>query len=257
MRSPFLLLPTLLGLILGPPDAIAQSEQSISFEFKQCNEDVLALRVDPEPVEQAVGPEFPLFLVEGRAAIAIMVQDCSQYWIDGEDLGPNQHVHILVRIEGPADVRPVVGAQRTDPTMTWFSLFAGSTNPRGRAARMASGTAPEPIDAVSIDPLGWPRGGRVTLGPDLGFAWSVPTAEPSSLLMGVNHDIYVRDAAGNSLLKRIQAIGKLVAEPSTGTLEVVGTHELGNLIGPGRYPVLVYTLFPIWARGNLGETAAR
>lgn len=256
MKPPFLL-PILLCLIVGSADAIAQTERSVSYEFKQCDEDVILLRVDPQRAERAVGPEFTLHLVEGKAVVAIMVQDCSQYWIDGRDLGANQHVHILVRIEGPADVRSVVGAQRTDTTMTWLNLFAGSTNPRGRAARMASGTAPEPIESAALDPLGWPRGGRVELGPDQRFAWNVPTANPSLLLLGVNHDIYVRGPAGDTLMKRIQAIARLVAEPSMGTLEVQGAAELGDLIGAGRYSALVYTLFPIWARGNLGESVTR
>lgn len=122
---------------------------------------------------------------------------------------------------------------------------------------MASGTAPEPIDAVTLDPLGWPRGGRVSIGADVRFLWNVPTAEPSGLLMGVNHDIYVRTPDGTHVSKRIQALGKLVATPTGGMLELEGTGMLGGVVGAGQYPVLVYTLFPLWARGNLGEPTRR
>lgn len=256
MRSatPFVL--GVMGLMLVPSRAGAQAEHRVSFEIKQCNEDVIGLRVDPDPIQDMVGPEFSLSLDEGMARVAIMVQDCSQYWIDGEDLGPNQHVHILARIEGPADVRPVVGAEQTEPTMTWFSLFAGSTNPRGRAARMASRTAPEPIESVSLDPPGAPRGGEVTLGPDLHFSWTVPEAAPSTRLMGVNHDIYLRHD-GDIVYKRIQAVANLVAAPSPGALELAGTSELAEVIGAGRHPALVYTLFPVWARGDLGLEPTR
>ncbi len=231
----------------------AQSGNGTNFEFKQCNEDVIAFRVDPKPIQRAVGEEFTLLLSEGKAMVAILVQDCEQYWIDGENLGSNHHVHLLARIKGPTDVRPVIGAAQTEETLTWFSLFAGSTNPRDQEARKASHTAPKQIVEVSLDPIGSMRGGRVVISPDLNFTWKAGVAEESPHLGGYNHDIYVRDERGNIILKRIQAIGKLVAKPVQGILTVQGNDALAEVIEAGQYPALVYTIFPIWARGNLGE----
>lgn len=233
--------------------ALAQTAPQRNYEWKQCNEDVLGLRVDPAPLRRILGTGFSPLLEDDRAQLAIMVQDCSQYWIDGESLGPNQMIHVLVRIEGPGNLQPVVGAQRTEPTFTWFSLYAGSNNPRDQAARMASGTAPAVIRAVSLDPPKWPRGGTANLEADLQISWSIAHAEESALLMGVNHDVYVRDDSGNIVLKRIQAIGNLVAAPSPGLLEVDGDSNLTELIGKGDHPVRIYSFFPIWARGTLGE----
>ena len=252
MKASNLALVILASLILGSLHAEAQPERTKNFLFKQCDEDVLVLRVDPDRLRQIVEPDFSLMLEEGKAAIAIMVQDCSQYWVDGEDLGENQHVHILAMVEGRGDTRPVVGTAQTRPTMTWFSLFAGSTNARGREARMASRTSPEPIEAVSLDPARWPRGGKVALRPGSSFSWSVPTASPTKQVLGVNHDIYVRDSNGDLVYKQVQATGNLVAVPSPGTLDVAAATDLAGVIGAGRYPVLVYTLFPIWARATLG-----
>jgi len=50
------------------------------------------------------------------------------------------------------DVRPVVGAQQTRPTMTWLSLFDGSANLQARETRIAAGSVQVPIESVSLDP---------------------------------------------------------------------------------------------------------
>lgn len=255
MKSSKFIAGTLLGLLYLTSPVVAQSERSPSFEWKQCDEDVLGLRIDAAPVQEAVGSDHTLALENGKAVVAIMIQDCPQYWIDGTDLGPNQMVHVLARIEGPDDVRPVVGAHDTEPTMSWFGLFTGSTNPSDREARMASGTAPERIEFASLDSPGFPRGGRVIVGPDSSISWSIQSAPQAARLMGVNHDIYVKDGDGRTVLKRVQAIGNLVAVPSPGTLNVEGQAGLGGVIGPGRHPTMVYMLFPVWARAILGEVA--
>jgi hypothetical protein len=172
MRSLKLFL-SLAVVLLSAGHVAAQQESAKNFVFKQCNQDVLAMRVDPEPLQERVPPDLTLLLDEGKASVSIIVQDCSQFWFDGENLGPNQHNHVWVRVEGPEDVRPVVGAQETWPTFSWFSLFIGSTNPRDREVRRASGSVAEPIEGLSVDPPEWPRGGRVVLGPDMSYSWHV------------------------------------------------------------------------------------
>lgn len=252
MRASRLFL-SLAAVLLGAGHVGAQQERAKNFVFKECDQDVIGMRVDPEPLQELVSPDLALLLDEGKARVAIVVQDCSQFWIDGENVGPNQHNHVWVRVEGPDDVRSVVGAQETWPTMTWFSLFIGSTNPRDREVRRASGSLAEPIEGLSLDPPEWPRGGRVILGPDMSYSWRVPSAERFHRLIGVNHDIYERADDGRLFLKRIQALVNATAAPSEGTLEVVGGVDPGKLIGAGSYPVLVYTFFPVWARSTVGE----
>ncbi len=247
------LVAALLVTVLLGTQTQAQSERPLKFLSKQCNEDAIELHLDPRPFQDFVGSEFSLVLEEGKARVLIVVQDCSQYWIDGEDLGPTQDIHIWVLINGIEDVRPVVGAQRTLPTRTWFTLFLGSTNPRVRAAKKASGTMVAPIDGVFIAPPGPQRSGRVSLGRNLNYSWSVLSpATPLAQLVGLNHDVYTRNSAGNVVLNRVQALMHVSAGPSQGTLKVIGGTDAPRLIDPGTYQVSVSTFFPMWSRATLG-----
>ena len=256
MKPSQFLLAAVVTIFPFATEVAAQSESATNYLWKQCNEDVLELHLDPEPFDEVLGSQFSMALEEGKARVLIIVQDCSQYWIDGEDLGPTQHAHVWVSIDGPQDVVTVVGAQHTLPTATWFSLSAGSNNPRDREARMASGTGPAPIDEVSLDRAASQRGGEVALSEDRGYSWETsPVARPAGVV-GVNHVVYVRDPLSRTVVKRIQALGP-VAGPSEGTLEVVGGIDPSRLIGTGTYPVSVYSFFPIWARATLGEMPSK
>jgi len=235
----------------------AQSQRPLHFLSKQCNEDAVQVLVDPRPFQDFVGSEFPLKLEEGKARVVIVVHDCSQYWMDGEDVGPTQEVQVWVSIRGPEDVRPVVGAEQTLPTKTWFSLFSGSNNPRVRTAKTASGTAQAQIEGVLLDAPGRQRHGRVSLSKGLHYSWEVLDATPLSRLVGVNNDVYVRDSAGNVVLNRIQVLLHMCAGPSKATLTVVGGTNPLPLISPGTYPALVTTFFPMWSRATLGLAPSR
>jgi hypothetical protein len=237
--------------------ADAQSQRPLHFLSKQCNEDAVQVLVDPRPFQDFVGSEFPLKLEEGKARVVIVVHDCSQYWMDGEDVGPTQEVQVWVSIRGPEDVRPVVGAEQTLPTMTWFSLFSGSNNPRVRTAKTASGTAQAQIEGVLLDAPGPQRHGRVSLSKGLHYSWEVLDATPLSRLVGVNNDVYVRDSAGNVVLNRIQVLLHMCAGRSKATLTVVGATNPLPLISPGTYPALVTTFFPMWSRATLGLAPSR
>jgi hypothetical protein len=237
--------------VLLAAQADAQSERPQHFLTKQCNEDVVQVHLDPRPFQDLVGSDFSVVLEEGKARVQILVQDCSQYWINGESLGPNQEIHVWLLIEGLKDVRPVVGAQQTRPTMTWFSLFDGSTNRKARVARMAAGSVQVPIESVSLDPPGPKRGGRVSFDRNLTYAWDVVSAVPAVRLVGVNHDVYTRYSTGKVVLNHIQALLNVSATGSRGTLEVVGSTDILPLIIAGTYPVSVNTFFPMWTRGKL------
>jgi hypothetical protein len=231
----------------------AQSERPLHFLSKQCNEDAIELRLDPGPFQDFVGSEFSLVLEEGKARVVIVVQNCSQYWIDGDDIGPTQDIHVWVSIRGPEDLRTVIGAERTLPTRTWFYVFAGSSNPRVREAKKAAGTTVAPIEGVFLDPPGPDRGGQVFLNEDLNYSWEVESpSKPPAYLLGLNHDIYTRDSDGNIVLNQVQALMHVSAGQSTGTLKVVGETNTLPLIGAGNYIVLVQTFFPMWSRATLG-----
>jgi predicted ester cyclase len=262
MRSSRLMIFTLVMVISCARQTAAQSEDRRNFLFKQCDEHALGFRADPQPFQEFVGPEFTLALEDGKARIAIIIQDCSQYWVDGINLGDNRHAHVWVQLEGPQDVQPVVGAERTLPTMTWFSLSAGSTNARDFDARKKSGTSPTLIDEIVLNLSGTEQGGSVTFAEELSYSWTVSSeltdgglaAEISSVrLLGVNHIVYVRDSSGELVIKRIQALCNVAPSPKKGILNVLGGTDPGRLISSGTYPVLVYTFLPLWARVNLGE----
>jgi hypothetical protein len=235
----------------------AQSQRPLHFLTKQCNEEVIQVHLDPRPFQDFVGSDFSVVLEEGKARLQILVQDCSEYWIDGENLGPNQEIHVWLLIDGLKDVRPVVGAQQTRPTMTWLSLFDGSTNRRAREARMTAGSVQVPIESVSLDPPGSKRGGRVIFDQNLTYSWEVVSEVPPVRLVGVNHDIYTKDSAGNIFLNHIQALLHVSAIGSPGVLEVMGSTVLLPLIKTGTYRVSVSTFFPMWTRGTLGVLAPR
>lgn len=122
---------------------------------------------------------------------------------------------------------------------------------------MASGTAQARIEGVFLDPPGPRRAGRVSLSKDLHYSWDVSDAMPLSRLVGLNHDVYVRDPAGNVVLNRIQALMHVSAGPSRATLTVAGGTNPLPLISPGTYPVSVTTFFPMWSRATLGLAPSR
>jgi hypothetical protein len=242
--------------------AASRSEYQRNFLYKQCNEDVLGFRVNPGPIQHYIGNEFPLLLDDGKAVVCIIIQDCSQYWVDGQDLGPNKHAHVLVQIEGPRDIKPVVGAEVTLPTMTWFSLSTGSTNPRDFEARKKSGTSPTPIEDVVLDLSDANRGGRVTFADGLAYSWTVSSEKShaglapmisSARLVGVNQVIYVKSSSGRVVIKRPQALANVAGGPCKGLLNVIGGTDPSRLIGSGTYPILVHTFLPVWVQETLGE----
>jgi hypothetical protein len=206
-----------------------------TFLWKQCDEVVLGLRVDPEHIRSVVEPEFSMALDDGEARVVIMAQDCSQYWLDGEKLEPTQ---------------PVVGTQRTMPTMNWFALFTGSTNARDRERRAASRVSTGPIEGISLERT---EVGSVTVGDDQRYSWRLPVADGPIRVLGFNHEIYSRDDAGGLAFKRVQAIVRMVGDPVSGTLKAPHGVDPGGWVAPGTYPVRAFTLLPAWARATLGE----
>ncbi len=253
MNAPSRLLMTMTAIILLGQSVDAQSHHQLMYATRQCNEYALELLLDPRPFQDFVGTDVPLALVEGKARVVIVVHDCSQLWINGQDLGPAQEVRVWVSIRGLDDVRPVVGAEKTPPTRTWFSLFEGSNNPQVCEVKTAVGIAETPVDSVSLDPPGPQRGGRVYLKGTLAFSWRVTSpAEPSTRLLGLNHDVYRRDSTGSVVLNRIQALMHVAADSSPGTLEVVARAGVLPLISPGTYPVSVRIFYPMWSRATLG-----
>ncbi len=243
----------LTAIVLLGQSVDAQSPHQLMYATRQCNEYALELLLDPRPFQDFVGADFPLALVEGKARIVIVVHDCSQLWINGQDLGRGQEVRVWVSICGLDDVRPVVGAEKTPPTRTWFTLFEGSSNPQVCGVKMAVGIAETPIDSVSLDSPGPQRGGRVYLNGALAFSWRVTSpVAPSFRLLGLNHDVYRRDSTGSVVLNRIQALMDVAADSSPGTLEVMGPAGVLPLVNPGTYPVSVRIFFPMWSRATLG-----
>jgi hypothetical protein len=227
-------------------------ERPLQFMSKQCNEDAIRVRLAPQLFQRMVAPGVSLALEEGQALLLILAQDCSEYWIDGQNLGPTQEMHMWLSIEGAKGTRPVVGAEVTRVTMTWFRLFHGSTNPRARTARTVAGNVETAIEGVSLDVPGTKRGGRVLLTRNLTYSWRTVSAVPPARLVGINHDVLNKTSTGDIVLDRIQALVHAVASASQGTLEVTGDTAMLPWVRAGSYPISVNTFFPIWARGTFG-----
>ena len=257
MKAASRLMIALIAMVLLAQRVAAQSQQPLMFSSRQCDENAMHLLLDPRPIQDFVGPGFSLLLEEGKAQVVIIVHDCSQYWIDGRDVGPAQDIRIWVAVRGLDDVRPVVGAEQTPPTQTWFTVLEGSSNPRVREAKVATGVAESVVDSVFLAAPGSQRGGRAYLSGNLAFLWRVPSpATPSVRLLGLNFDVYRRDSTGRVVLNRIQALMHVTADQSPGTLEVVGPAGIVPLISPGSYPVSARMFFPMWSRATLGLSPA-
>ncbi len=244
-----------LGVVMLWPGRLAPPSEGNAKKFfwKQCDEDVLQVRVDAGPLQQVVGPQFSVVEEDGKALVLIVVQDCPAHWMDGEEIGPTEDVHEWVAIAGPRDVRPVPGAQRTLPTLTWFALFTGSSDPRIRGSLKGAGTPSLPLIGVSLNPHAQRQRGRVSVAEGLAFSWQARSAEPFARLVAVNHDVYARDGAGKIVYHRIQALLNVLSWDSPGTMEVVGGTEPQKLIGSGTHPVLVHSFRPLWAWGTLDD----
>lgn len=248
-----------LGLmILSGSFFAAQSQQTSMFVSRQCNENAIELLLDPGPFQDFLGSEFSLFLEEGKARVLIVVHDCSQIWLNGEEFGPAQEVRVWVAIHGSGDIRPVVGAEFTRPTQTWYSLYEGTSNPRILDAKTTKSITERQVDSLFLDPPGSQLGGRVYLNGNMQLSWQVPiSVVPSVSLVGVNHDVYRKDSTGAVFLNQIQVLLHVSANPSSGTLEIENSESLVPLLKPGTYPVTVRVFFPIWSRATCSLTPAR
>ena len=258
MSAPTRLMVALTLILLPGHSAVAQSQRPLMYSVRQCDENAIELRLDPRPFEDFVGPGLPLALEDGQARVVIIAHDCSQYWIDGRDLGPAQDLRIWVAIRGLGDVRPVVGAERTLPTRTYFTLLEGSSNPRVREAKLASGASEATVDSVVLVPPGTHGEGRAYVRGDLALSWRVASpAPPSASLVGLNLDVYRRDSTGAMFLNRIQALMHVSSDPTPGTLDVAGRPGVVPLIRPGTYPASVRIFFPMWSRATQGLSPSR
>lgn len=257
MNAPVRLMVALTPIVLLGQSAEGQSQRPLMYSLRQCNEDAMALRLDPRPFQDAVGSGLALALEEGRARVVIIAHDCSQYWIDGQDLGPAQDIRVWVAVRGIDDVRPVVGAERTLPTRTYLTLLEGSSNPRVRQAKIASGASEASVDSVVLIAPGTRGEGRVYLGGHVALSWRVPSpAAPPVGLLGLNLDVYRRDSTGTLLLNRIQALMHVSTDWSPGTLDVTGRAGAVPMIRSGTYPASVVLFFPMWSRATQGLSSS-
>lgn len=254
MNRTLLLILTMVGVCL--PDSAkvsAQTEAVQQFLWKDCREDVITLRLGPSPFEDVVGTGFALRLDNGKALVAILVQDCPRWLVDGRDIGPSQEVHMWVALEGPQDVRPLVGVEQTLPTMTWFNVFNGAREQEVREAFGHSGTRSQPIDDVELTTRPEGRGGTVWVREGLQYSWSAESATPFARFVGVNHDIYGRDRSGAVVLNQVQAVLDVSGWGSSGTMTVMGATDPRALIGEGTYPVRVNRITRLRASASLGR----
>jgi len=247
----------LLALTAALPGVVvAQSDSDMnkSFLWKQCGEDAILAYVDSESLADLLPDDHSLALADGKARVLIATQDCPTYWFNGEDIGPTREVHHWVAIEGITDVRNIAGAESTLPTMTWFALFTGSSNPASREQWTSSGTMSHEIDSLSLEAPSPEGGGRVSISGELEYSWKISRGQPIEKLVGVNHDVYAMSESGDLVYNRIQCLGNVYGWRSLGSLSVSGGTEPSRVIGTGTYPIAVNTFLPLWCRASLADS---
>lgn len=221
--------------------------------WRQSVEQVIILTAEHQSFQELVGDDFDVIITEGQARLLIVLQDSKINFLNGKEVGPSQDVHIWVSIKGPRSGTeiPVIGAQSTLETMSWFKLFGASSHPQVRSAFANSGLLYEPIEDFSLIHSGPEIRGKVVIGPERSFSWNATAKAPWAELIGVNHDIYTRDQDGKLVATHVQALLKAVAWGSEGTLEVQGDVVPGGLLPTGTRPVKVNSYDPIWIRASL------
>jgi hypothetical protein len=221
--------------------------------WRQSVEHVIVLDAAPEPFQAFVGEDFKVVVKEEKTWLLIVLQDSQTNYLDGEDVGPSQDVHIWVKIEGPREGTeiPVIGAPTTFETMSWFKLFGGSSHPQVRSMFATSGLLYEPIEKLSLVHSDREIGGELVVDQDKSFSWRAKPKAPSAELLGVNHDFYTRNQDGRLVCTQVQALVKVRAWASEGALEIRGGIVPGNLLPAGTYPVTVNSYDPIWIRASI------
>lgn len=221
--------------------------------WKQCNEDVLIVHVDPERLKGIIAPGFEILMEQGKARILIAVQDCSSYRFEGEEVGPTYEVHEWVAIEMPPDVRPVPGAERTLPTMHWFAVYTGSSNERSREHWNRSGTEALPLEAITLRSSASSVRGKVVIGRNMGYEWTAEPGAPFARMVAVNHEVYARNPAGEVVLNRIQCLANVEAWGSRGELKVTGAADPSGVVSEGTHVLTAHTFLPLWCWGTLAD----
>ena len=223
--------------------------------WRQSVEQVIVMDADPAPLQAFVGEDFKVSVKDGKAWLLIVLQDSPTNYFDGEEIGPSQDVHIWVRIEGPREgtTTPVIGAPTTFPTMSWFKLFGGTSHPEIPTKFAASGLSYESIENLSLVHSGSDLRGEVVVDQVRSFSWSAEAkAPPAELeLIGVNHDFFTRNQAGDPVFSQVQVLVKVLAWTSEGTLDVRGDVIPGGLLPEGTHPVTVNNYDPIWIRVSI------
>jgi hypothetical protein len=252
----------LLGAVISFSGQVnAQNDQltAKSFFWRQCTENVIMLHLDPGPFAKLVGKDFTVRLIDGRAWVMLVVQDCHNNFFDGEDIGPAQEFHAWLSIVGSRDneITPVFGAEKTINTLSWFYLFNGSTNAKARALYGRAGILSNPIEKLSLNLTPSLLNGQLAVGPDAGFSWRAAPKEPLAKKMGVNFEIFARDELGNIVRSQVQALLLVKSWYAPGTLEVKGGIGPDKFVGPGTYPVFINSYNPILVRAMLGVAPAK
>lgn len=255
VRAAWAVVAVALSLLQLPVSAQDPSSDTGAHLWKQCDEDVLMVSVEPQRLDGLVAPGFELELAEGKARILIAVQDCQTYWFEGEEIGPTHEVHEWVAVQGPEDVRPVPGAEVTLPTMHWYAVYTGSSNERSRDHWNGSGTETRPLDSVTLTSSESAIGGSVVIDEERSYDWVAEPGNPFARLVAVNHDVYTRNAAGEDVFNRIQCLTNVTAWASQGELIVHGATDPSDVVTEGRHALTAHRFLPLWCRATLSDTA--
>lgn len=240
-------------LTAGMARAQDKHTNATGFVWRQCNEQVIMMRLAREHVRPLVDKRFKLNLNDdGTVGIIIVVQDCDPYYFNGKNVGPAHEIHVWAGIEGPRDNTkiPVVGAKDTLVTLSWYFLFSGSSNELARKLYNDNGVPSKPVEQLDI--LWNPEiSGNMAVDSKTSLMWNASPNTPWAPSLGVNHDIFSTDNEGTIYYTQVQALLVVHSWGAPGKLEVKGNLGGNNVIPAGNYNIGVNTFDPIWVRISL------
>ncbi|MCB0665925.1 MAG: hypothetical protein KDC80_08900 [Saprospiraceae bacterium] len=228
------------------------------FLWRQSTESVILLQADSAATQDLIGNDFAIDINNGKSVIAIIVQESPVNYFNAKEIGSSKEIHVWVAIQGQRDgeMTPVVGAQHTLETMSWFNVLGATTSSNIIEAFGKAGLSYDRMESLDLNIQENLVNGRIVLNQNTTLAWKSGVKPWSVNLLGVNHDIYNRLPNGDIFCNQVQALVGIKSWRAPGQLEISGDLGLNNILADGKIPALVNAYDPIWIRVNLNVDLA-
>ncbi len=243
-----------ISLLLNLQFANAQENKySKGFLFRHSIESIIMFQADSTASQRLVGDDFAIDIINDKSVIAILIQDNSVNYLNAKDIGSSKEMHVWVAIQGPRDgeITPVIGAELTLETMSWFNVLGATNSNRIIEAFSNTGLSYHDMDSLDLNILDTGVNGIIVLNEMTTLTWQSGFKPWSVKLLGVNHDVYNKFPNGDIFCNQVQAVVGVKSWRAPGQLEITGDLGLGDVLQSGSSPVLVNAYDPIWIRVNL------